>query len=157
VRRSRSRSSTARRSSGSSTRAAARPIAPDPAYQQIIKGMPAVDYHRDELLYKPRNPRPHKVYGFGPVEQVIITVNIALRRQVSQLQYYTEGNIPDMLASVPSSWSPTQIGVPAALGRADGRRPGGEAPRLRFLPGDMKVSRRGPSRSSIRTTSGSRA
>jgi hypothetical protein len=36
------------------------PLAPEPAYQQIIKGLPAVDYHRDELLYKPRNPRSQR-------------------------------------------------------------------------------------------------
>jgi len=29
----------------------------------------------------PRNPRPHKAYGFSPVEQIVMTVNIALRRQ----------------------------------------------------------------------------
>lgn len=85
------------------------PIAPDPAYQQIIKGVPAVDYSAEELLYLPRNPRIHKIYGFSPVEQVIMTVNMALRRQVHQLQYYTEGNIPEALATVPATWNPDQI------------------------------------------------
>ena len=117
------------------------PLAPDPAYQQIIKGMPAVDYSRDELLYKPRNPRAQKVYGFGPVEQVILTVNIALRRQVSQLQYYTEGNIPDMLASVPKTWSAQQIKEFQLIwdelmaGDSAARR------RLRFLPGEMALTK----------------
>jgi hypothetical protein len=85
------------------------PLPPDPAYQAIIKGMPAVNYSRDELIYKPRNPRTHKIYGFSPVEQIITTVNIALRRQVSQLQYYTEGSTPDLIMSVPSTWNPDQI------------------------------------------------
>lgn len=85
------------------------PLPPDPAYQQILKGIPAVDYTRDELIYKPRNVRTNKLYGFSPVEQIIITVNIALRRQVGQLQYYTEGNIPEALASVPETWSVNQI------------------------------------------------
>lgn len=115
------------------------PAAPDPAYQQIIKGLPAVDYSRDELLYKPRNPRPHKVYGYSPVEQIIMTVNIALRRQVSQLEYYTDGNIPDMFASVPKEWSPTQIAEFQKLwdellsGDSKARR------RMKFMPGDMKT------------------
>ncbi len=85
------------------------PLPPDPAYQQILKGLPAVNYTRDELLYLPRNPRSHKVYGFSPVEQIVMTVNIALRRQLSQLQYYTEGNVPEALIGVPDTWSPEQI------------------------------------------------
>ncbi len=38
-----------------------------------------------------------------------MTVNIALRRQVAQLQYYTEGNVPEAMIGVPESWSPDQI------------------------------------------------
>jgi len=85
------------------------PLAPDPAYQQILKGVPAINYTRDELLYMPRNVRTHKVYGYSPVEQIIITVNIALRRQANQLSYYTEGNVPNLLFSVPKEWNPDQI------------------------------------------------
>jgi SPP1 gp7 family putative phage head morphogenesis protein len=85
------------------------PLPPDPAYQQILKGMPAVDYSRDELIYKPRNVRTNKVYGYSPVEQIVMTVNIALRRQIHQLQYYTEGNIPEALIGVPEDWNPDQI------------------------------------------------
>lgn len=79
------------------------------AYQQFLKGVPAVDYTRDELIYRPRNVRTNKVYGFSPVEQIIMTVNIALRRQTSQLQWYTEGSTPDLLFGVPSDWTPDQI------------------------------------------------
>jgi len=86
------------------------PEAPAPAYQQVLKGLPAVDYARDELYYLPRNPRSHRVYGFSPVEQVVMTVNIALRRQMHQLQYYTEGNVPEALIGVPETWTPDQIG-----------------------------------------------
>lgn len=85
------------------------PVSPDIAYQQILKGVPAVNYTRDELIYRPRNVRTHKIYGYSPVEQVIMTVNIALRRQLHQLQYYTEGNVPEALASVPANWNPDQI------------------------------------------------
>jgi hypothetical protein len=85
------------------------PMAPDPAYQQVIKGLPAVDYSRDELIYKPKNVRSHKVYGYSPVEQIVMTVNIAMRRQLYQLQYYTEGSTPDLIMSVPETWNPDQI------------------------------------------------
>jgi hypothetical protein len=80
-----------------------------PAYQQVLKGVPAVNYTKDELLYVPRNPRVNKVYGFSCVEQVIVTVNIGLRRQAGQLAYFTEGNIPDAITAVPETWSTTQI------------------------------------------------
>lgn len=79
------------------------------AYTQVLKGLPAVEYTADDLIYAPRNPRAHKVYGYSCVEQVLITINIGLRRQVSQLGYFTEGSVPDAVAAVPPDWSKTQI------------------------------------------------
>ncbi|MGH6989725.1 MAG: hypothetical protein ACREE3_07495, partial [Stellaceae bacterium] len=43
------------------------------------------------------------------VEQIVMTVNIALRRQMFQLSYYTEGNVPEALIGTPESWGPNQI------------------------------------------------
>lgn len=99
------------------------PMAPDPAYQQILKGVPAVDYMAhsaeskrlwkangpQELIYRPRNLRVNKVYGYSPVEQIIMTINIGLRREVFQLNYFTEGTIPEALIGVPENWTPDQI------------------------------------------------
>ena len=39
-----------------------------------------IDGAAEELLYLPRNPRAHRLYGMSPVEQIALTVNIALRR-----------------------------------------------------------------------------
>jgi hypothetical protein len=115
------------------------PIAPATAYQQILKGMPAVDYNTDELYYMPRNPRPHKIYGQSPVEQVITTVNIAIRRQASQLQYYTEGNIPEALIGTPESWTPQQVSEFQAYW--DALLEGNTAARrhAKFVPGQLGV------------------
>lgn len=85
------------------------PLPPEAAYQQILKGLPAVNYTRDELIYLPRNPRTHKVYGFSPVEQIVTTINIALRRQAHQLGFYTDGSTPDLIFQVPAEWTPEQI------------------------------------------------
>ena len=74
-----------------------------PAYQQVLKGMPAVNYSARDIIYRPRNVRAHKVYGYSPVQQVLMTVNIALRRQLWQLDYFTEGSVPDALIGVPTS------------------------------------------------------
>ncbi len=44
------------------------PEPPDPAYQQILHGVPAADFSADELLYLPRNVGAHRLYGMSPVE-----------------------------------------------------------------------------------------
>lgn len=85
------------------------PLPPLAAYQQIIEGRPAIDLTTDELLYFPRNVRSHKFYGYGNVEQIVMTVNIAIRRQLYQLGYYTEGNIPEAFVSCPQDWGLEQI------------------------------------------------
>lgn len=85
------------------------PAAPDPSYQQVLHGVPAVDYSSAELIYLPRNVRTHKIYGFSPVEQIIITINTLIRKSIHQQQYYTEGSVPDSIIGVPPSWQPDQI------------------------------------------------
>ena len=40
------------------------PILPSPAYQQILKGITAVDYTTEELIYMVRNKRTWKIYGY---------------------------------------------------------------------------------------------
>lgn len=85
------------------------PEPPLVAYQQNLKGFPAVNYSKDDLLYRPRNIRAHAIYGYSPVEQIVMTVNIGVRRQVYQLQYFTEGNVPEALVGVPETWTPDQV------------------------------------------------
>ncbi|QGM48008.1 phage portal protein [Methylocystis heyeri] len=79
------------------------------AYQQILKGYPAVDYTARDIFYAPRNPRAGRIYGFSPVEQIVMTASIALKRQTFTLSHFTEGNIPESLIGVPESWTPDQI------------------------------------------------
>src|SRR5262249_4001998 len=80
-----------------------------PAYQQVIHGRPWRLLTTDELLYAPRNLRPNHVYGCSPVQQILTTVNIGLRRQQMQLMYFTESNIPAGLLTAPDGWSSQQI------------------------------------------------
>lgn len=110
------------------------PLPPDPAYQQVLKGIPAADYSSDDLVYMMRNPRVWKIYGYSPVEQVITTVNIALRRQMSQLAFYTEGNVPEAIAQVPENWTPKQ--VTEFQTRWDSMMEGNQAAKrkMRFIP-----------------------
>lgn len=86
-----------------------RPLPPDPAFQQIIKGLPAVDYRVDELIYAPRNMRPNKFYGMSPVEQTLNIVNLGLKRQLHLISFYTAGNVPEQLIAAPPQWNPDQV------------------------------------------------
>lgn len=81
----------------------------DTCYQQILKGVPAINYRKRDIFFRPRNVRIQKVYGYSPVEQILMTINIALRRQIFQLNFFTEGNIPPALIGVPEAWTPDQI------------------------------------------------
>ena len=85
-----------------------RPSPPAPAYQQIIKGRVWANLTDDDIVYAPRNPRSGKLYGFGPVEQCIVTINTVMRRQASQLAYFSDGNVPAGMATVPDGWTVDQ-------------------------------------------------
>jgi hypothetical protein len=86
-----------------------RPRPPLPAYQQIIKGVVWNDLTTDDLIYAPRNPRPNHLYGFSPVEQILVTLNMVMRRQGVQLAYFTENNTPAGLLNVPPGWGADAI------------------------------------------------
>lgn len=88
-----------------------RPEPPFPAYQQVLHGVPTADFLSTELMYYISNPSSDRIYGYSKVEQILITIQIGLRREISQLQYFTEGNIPAALAGVPAGWNMNQIGT----------------------------------------------
>jgi hypothetical protein len=45
----------------------------------------------------------------SPVEQIALTVNIALRRDASTLDHYRAGSSPDAFATLPNEWTADQI------------------------------------------------
>ena len=117
------------------------PQPPDPAYQQILKGVPAADYSTAEIGYYPYNLRSNRAYGMSRVEQIIGIVTIALNRQLSVLNYFTAGSVPDAFCELPDEISsPKQIARfqkwwDALLrGQLDERRT------MRFLPSGAKVT-----------------
>jgi Phage portal protein len=115
------------------------PQAPDPAYQQILHGMPAADFSADELLYLPRNGRAHKIYGMSPVEQIALTINIALRRDAATLEYYRAGSLPNAFGTVNKEWTPDQI---RDFENNYHAKMSGNLPRrgmLKFMPGDFRL------------------
>jgi len=97
-----------------------RPFRPPlPTYQQIIDGVVETEFtlgagttddgKRKQLWYLPRNRRPNGPYGRAPVEMVLITINLAIRRELYKLAYYTTGSVPDTWIMAPQSWTPNQI------------------------------------------------
>lgn len=80
-------------------------------YQQILHGVPGDTFDATELVYRPRNVRTNKAYGYSPVEQLVLLANIAIRRDLTRLFAYTEGNIPAGFLKGPKEWTPQQIEV----------------------------------------------
>lgn len=124
------------------------PDAPWPAYQQVLMGFPAVDYQvhnkelwkadgPQELIYRPRNPRSFTPYGYSPVEQIIMTVIIGIRRQGWQLAFFTDGNMPQSLIGVPNEWTPDQIREFQTWFDSRLRGNSGERQGALFVPGDV--------------------
>ncbi len=116
------------------------PAPPDPAYQQVLHGVPAGDFTSDELIYLPRNARSHRLYGFSPVEQIALTVNIALRREQATLDYYNTGSVPDSFATLPKDWTVDQIRQ--FQDYFDALMSGNLARRrmVKFMPADFKLT-----------------
>jgi Phage portal protein len=85
-----------------------RPKPPAPAFQQIIKGRVWANLTSEEMIYYPRNPRSGKMYGMSPVETCIVSINTIMRRQASQIAYFSDGNIPAGMATVPDGWTVDQ-------------------------------------------------
>jgi len=86
-----------------------RPAPPDVAYQQVLYGVPANNLSTAQLIYEPRNPRSWKGYGMSPVEQIILIINTSLRREVSRMQFYTEGTLPDGIGTMPESYTQDMV------------------------------------------------
>jgi hypothetical protein len=85
-----------------------RPTSPAPAFEQVIHGRPWRLLTTEELIYLPRNKRPGHIYGYSPVEQIMMYINIALRRQIMQLNHFTESNMPPGFIGIPDL-NPDQV------------------------------------------------
>ncbi len=116
------------------------PLPPDPAYQQILKGSPRIDYTADELLYMPKKVRVYTPYGYSAVEQVIMTARKAINRDQYQLSYFTAGSVPDAYAEMPEDMSPDEIR--AFEERFNNLLTGNAAQRkqIPFLPAGSKIA-----------------
>lgn len=128
-------------------------------YQQIIHGLPRTAYVDAEylrampdindvkavfplsrLVYRPRVQIPDSLYGFPPLEWVIMTINQALRKQVTDLSWFTEGNTPEGFVTMPDGAMSLEQSKAfeddfnaLLAGNAKARA------RMKFIPWDAKV------------------
>lgn len=115
------------------------PDFPNPAYQQIIKGLPMNNYTERELVYMPARPRTDlPIYGYSEVEQIMMEATEGVRKTLYMLNFWKEGTIPDVMLGVPDAWTPEQIATWQAS--FDALLSGNLElkSKIRFIPGGMK-------------------
>ena len=106
-----------------------------PSFQRVLKGLPAANASSWDIIQKLLNPRSNHAYGFSPVQQIITTISIAMRRSMSQLEYFREGNQPESIYGLPETWTPDKVQQfqeyfdNLFVGNLGNRR------RMKFLPG----------------------
>ena len=111
-----------------------------PVAQRIFKGLPAANLGTWDLVYAPLNRRTNHGYGASPVQMICTTISTAMRRSVSQLTYFTEGNQVDAFYALPESWTPDKVMQfqdyydNLFSGNLANRR------RMKFMPGGSKDS-----------------
>lgn len=110
-----------------------------PAFQQIIYGLPMINLSEDELMYPILNPRPElPIFGYSPVEQILTEATEAIRKTFYQLEFWRAGSMPEMIITVPDTWTPRQIATFQA--HFDALLSGQLTlkSKVRFVPGGMK-------------------
>lgn len=95
-------------------------------YQQILWGYPATQYPTYDpttktaivrsaaeldgrLAYIVTNPSVTNVYGSSTLEQLRPIINLAIRRTIRQLSWYTDGTVPDSFIESPDGYTVNQI------------------------------------------------
>lgn len=110
-----------------------------PAFQQIVYGLPMVDLSEDQIIYAMQNPLPDMpMFGYSPVQQIMIEATEAIRKTFYQLEFWRSGSMPELMVTVPDAWSPRQIAQ--FQGHFDALLSGQLSlkSKVRFIPGGMK-------------------
>lgn len=123
-------------------------------YQQVLWGETVSDYSRayadspdeqlfftpHDVIYRPRYQRSFTAYGFPPTEWVIVRINTALRKQSVDLAHFTDGNVPNMLASPPDgALDPNQLREFEELFNADLAGNDRARSRIKFVPFNLNL------------------
>lgn len=115
------------------------PDFPSPAYQQIIKGLPMVNFTIDEIIYEPMNPVPEfPIYGMSPVQQIWMEIQEAIQKSLYTLGFWKDGNLPDLMVAVPEDWTASQIAAFQALMDTELAGNLAKKSKMRFVPSGTK-------------------
>jgi hypothetical protein len=79
------------------------------SYQQVLKGVPKVDFTADQLIYAVRKTQVNTPYGWSPTEQVIESARTDIERIKYQLAYFTEGSLPDAYVTAPDGMTADKV------------------------------------------------
>jgi hypothetical protein len=85
------------------------PRFPQEAYQQWLMGVPGDKFTTQQLMYSMRQPRAGKVMGCSPVQDLLLFINIAMRKDMTRLAAYTDGNMPAGLLPMPGDWKSKEM------------------------------------------------
>lgn len=125
------------------------PRPPEPAYRQVIRGLPWQYYMADlaqdpdqrnlwfdqsHMIYEPFWGRTDSPYGHPPMEWVLLTAQRALARQVLDFRLFNDGTTAFDFWKMPDSWSEEQIASLQAAFDQLMQMPT-ERAHLRFMPG----------------------
>ena len=110
-----------------------------PAFQQIIYGLPMINLSEDELIYAMMRPRPElPIFGYSQVEQILTEATEAIRKTFYQLEFWRAGSMPELIVTVPEQWTPRQIATFQAHFDAVLSGQLTLKSKVRFVPGGMK-------------------
>ena len=130
-----------------------RPMAPNPAFQQILYGFPRSEFMAtndaedadgsftcDELTYLVKNRRTWTVYGFSPVERALPLADIYLRRQDWIRKEYTDGVTPELMMETDANFgnNPDLIRAYENIYNDDLAGQTAQRMRVRILPAGFK-------------------
>ncbi len=115
----------------------------DNVYEQWVYGVQVARFGRADLTYDGIYPTTYSPYFKSPVEYLLDAVDTALRSNMWNKGWLTDGNSPDDAYALPENWQPEQIKMYAewwdslTAGGANSRH------KTRFLPsGSQRVGAR---------------
>lgn len=110
-----------------------------PAFQQIVYGLPMLNFSEDEIIYGMMRPRPEiPIFGYSQVEQIFTEATEAIRKTFYQLEFWRAGSMPELIVTVPDNWTPRQIATFQAHFDAVLSGQLTLKSKVRFVPGGMK-------------------
>lgn len=131
------------------------PLPPNVAYQQYIWGVPRAEFMRpideeeegglareygsDQLKYMMLYPQTNTIYGMSGIEKAIVPIMSGLKYQEHQLNWFTQGAIPDTFMVVGDPEMPPTLrnDLENALNQTGADL--GNKVKIRVLPADTKV------------------